>query len=139
MFLYPNSAKGTDQSPGTALVTDSAGSSNNIVNWWKNKALTADNVREDPYNAIYSRLTTKSNTFTVHWKVQSLKKRTTSNQSVWTENQDAVTSELRGSSLIERYIDPNATNIPDYATNQNAAPLSQFYKWRVVSENYFRP
>ena len=139
MFLYPNSAAATAQSPGSALATDTPPSTTGITGWWAQHALTADNAREDPYNAIYSRITTKSNTFTVHWKVQSLKKRVGSSPTTWTEYQDQTTSELRGSTLIERYIDPNATNIPDYATTPTAQPLSEFYKWRVAAENYFRP
>jgi hypothetical protein len=41
--------------------------------------------------------------------------------------------------LIERFIDPNATDIPDYATQVDAEPLSNFYKWRTVSDTYFQP
>lgn len=141
VFLYPNNPAATNQFPGSSLVTDVPPLTSNIVNWWSSKSMTADNAREDPYSAIYSRVTTKSNTFTVHWKVQALQKRTGSAATTWTENQDAVTSELRGSSLIERYIDPNATNLPDYArpNAQNDLPLSHYYKWRTVSESYFQP
>ena len=66
----------------------------------------------------------------VHWKVQSLHKLTT-NGSVanqWVEGSDRVTSELRGSTLIERYLDPNAgsataNSIPDYASPSVYNPL----------------
>ena len=138
VFLYPNDPNTSNQAASGASA-DKPPSTNNITNFWKSNGLTADNSREDPYNAIYSRVTTKSNTFTVHWKVQSLKKRVGTNPATWTEYQDLSTSELRGSTLIERYIDPNATNIPDYAITPSAPPLSQFYKWRVAAENYFRP
>ena len=110
--------------------------------FWNSKHLTADNAREEPYNALYSRVTTKSNTFTVHWRVQSLRKvpsSTADAAKTWDETKDRVAAELRGATLIERYIDSNATNIPDYATTANAVPLSNFYKWRVVSENFFQP
>ena len=141
VFLYPTNPAATDQLPSSSMVSDVPPDNTAIVGWWKGHTMTADNVREDPYNAIYSRITTKSNTFTVHWKVQALKKRLGTSISTWTENQDIVSAELRGSTLIERYIDPNATNIPDYAKDglKTAPPLSNFYKWRVVSENYFRP
>ena len=141
MFLYPNDTTTPNQLL-SGVSADDPPSISSIKSWWANQALTADNAREDPYNAIYSRITTKSNTFTVHWKVQSLKKRLNSTVTTWTENQDVVTSELRGSTLIERYLDPNATNLPDYATDTTPPvdqPLSQFYKWRVAAENYFRP
>ncbi len=41
--------------------------------FWSNHLLTGDNLRERPYANIYPRLTTKSNTYTVHYKVQALK------------------------------------------------------------------
>ncbi len=36
--------------------------------------LTGDNIRELPYAQIYSRLTTRSNSYTVHVRVQVLQK-----------------------------------------------------------------
>ena len=111
----------------------------NVESFWSNKLLTSDTAREQPYDHIYSRVTTKSNTFTVHWRVQALTKVPGTTAGTWEEGRDRMTSELRGSTLIERYIDPNATNIPDYATDSDALPLSNFYKWRVVSENFFQP
>lgn len=107
--------------------------------FWNSKRFTADNLREQPYDHLYSRVTTKSNTFTVHWRVQSLRKSPASAATVWDESKDHVAAELRGSTLIERYIDPNATNIPDYATSASAQPLGNFYRWRVVSETFFQP
>ncbi|XHR28893.1 MAG: Verru_Chthon cassette protein A [Chthoniobacteraceae bacterium] len=150
MFLYPNDPSDTSDpvpplmSANSPLKTwDSANS--NIKTWWNNYTLTSDNGREEPYNAIYSRVTTKSNTYTVHWRVQALRKGT-GNQGVWDDAHDAVQSELRGSTLVERYLDPNATNIPDYAANTNyfsapgdVKPMSAYYKWRIVTENYFQP
>ncbi len=137
MFLYPNDPA---KSPNNPLVAyDNANA--NITGWWSGQKLTSDNGREEPYNAIYSRVTTKSNAYTVHWRVQALQKAgtTAANASTWTEGTDRVTSELRGSSLIERYLDPNATDIPDYPTATNPLPLSHYYKWRVDSETYFQP
>ncbi|OJV03046.1 MAG: hypothetical protein BGO12_03475 [Verrucomicrobia bacterium 61-8] len=109
------------------------------TNFWNSKRFTADNLREQPYDHLYSRVTTKSNTFTVHWRVQSLRKSPASAATVWDESKDHVAAELRGSTLIERYIDPNATNIPDYATSASAQPLGNFYRCRVVSETFFQP
>ncbi len=107
--------------------------------YWDSHRLTADNAREQPYDHLYSRVTTKSNTYTVHWRVQTLRKVPGTTANVWEENRDRVAAELRGSTLIERYIDPNAINIPDYASDTTAEPLGGFYQWRVVSENYFQP
>lgn len=111
----------------------------NVEAFWNDKLLTSDTAREAPYDHLYSRVTTKSNTFTVHWRAQILKKVPGTAVTVWDESKDRVMSELRGSTLIERFIDPNATDIPDYATVSDAEPLTNFYKWRVVSENYFQP
>jgi len=150
MFLYPNDPSNTTDpvpplmSANAPLATWDSGNSN-INTWWSGYALTSDNGREEPYNAIYSRVTSKSNTYTVHWRVQALRKGT-GNQAVWDDSHDAVQAELRGSTLVERYLDPNATNIPDYAATSNyftapgdVKPMSAYYKWRVVTENYFQP
>ena len=111
----------------------------NVQGFWSttDQLLTSDTGREAPYDHIYSRATTKSNTYTVHWRVQSLKKSAANNPNQWDDTTDKVQAEARGSTLIERYLDPDATTTPDYATNPNAAPLTQFYKWRVAAENYF--
>jgi len=107
--------------------------------------VTPSNGRQEPYNHIYSRITTKSNTYTVHWRVQSLRKLpgSSSQASSWDENRDRIVAESRGSTLIERYIDPNARNIPDYATMDleeiATDPLSNYYKWRIVANTKFNP
>lgn len=121
------------------LVPEGQSLSSVQVSFWNNKRLTADNAREQPYDHLYSRITTKSNTFTVHWRAQVLRKNPNGDADKWDGAKDRVASDLRGSSLIERYINPNATDIPDYATDADATPLTHFYKWRVVSENLFQP
>ena len=111
----------------------------NAQSFWNGKLLTSDTAREQPYDHIYSRVTTKSNTFTVHWRAQALQKVPGTAAETWDDTKDRMAAELRGSTLIERYIDPNATNIPDYATNPTATPLSNYYKWRTISESFFQP
>jgi len=119
----------------------------NMAAWWQtpaNAGLTGLNSREQPYASIYPRVTTKSNTYTVYVKAQVLKqvpagRKSPGDWSTWNENTDQVLSENHGSSLIERYIDPNAT-IPDFAdTSTNPIGgltsnqgLSPYYKWRVT-------
>jgi uncharacterized protein (TIGR02600 family) len=111
---------------------------------WNQWRQTGDNLRERPYATIYQKLTTKSNSYTVHFRAQSLKKVKGSTVTEWVENRDRVTGEYRGSTTLERFIDPNA-NIPDYAANPanigNASTptLDAFYKWRVVSNKQFAP
>jgi hypothetical protein len=148
MFLYPNDPNTPNTLWGgdtftKPITADTAPSTANIKAWWKANSFTADNEREAPYSALYSRTTTQSNSYTVHWKVQTLKK-SAADPTHWTEGVDAVTSELKGSTLIERYIDPG-TPLPDYATNTPAKsggtiqPMNYYYKWRVDAETYFQP
>ena len=147
LWLYPaaqpTSANAT--SAQTALVSWDSNNAN-IKSWWygtgkgdkTRKSLTGDNQRERPYATIYPRLTTKSNTYTVHYKVQTLKKVPGTSKTQWVEGKDQMVSEYRGSSLIERYIDPNDPNLPDFATNTTAS-LDDYYKFRTVSTKKFSP
>ncbi len=110
-----------------------------IETFWNNNRMTGDNMRELPYNNVYSRVTTKSNTYTVHYQVQVLKKIRGSDPTIWDETKDKFLSELRGQTLIERYLDPNAI-YPDYATNFAGAPsLEQSYRFRVLQRSDFTP
>lgn len=102
-------------------------------------ALVGDNVRERPYANIYPRLTTKSNTFTVHYTVQAVKNPPGANPEIWNESRGVVTGELRGSTTLERFLDPADSKIPDYATTLNAPSLDTFYQWRVISSSAFAP
>ena len=136
LFLYP----ATQLTPATSLVSWDA-NSDNIKNWWyadaggARKSLTGDNERERPYDTLYPRLTTKSNSYTVHFRVQVLKQDKSGNATTWTENPARVVSEYRGSTLIERYIDPNDTALPDFATTNDT--LDNYYKFRVVNTKKF--
>ena len=95
--------------------------------------LTGDNLRELPYAQLYSRLTTKSNSYTVHMRVQVLQKLNDhSDPGVWREGTDRVLGDWRGSYEIERYLDPVAT-VP--AAGQPLGP----YNFRIVSARRFTP
>lgn len=115
-----------------------------LSTWWGTRRVTSDTLREQPYTALLSRVTTKSNTFTVHYRVQALRQppRAGRNWAEWVEGQDQVTGEYRGATTIERFLDPNAPNIPDY-TQVNLSgtydPIDKWYRWRVVSQNQFAP
>jgi len=139
-------------------ITDAAGSSANIKAWWAANLLTGDNVREKPYGDIYSRITTKSNTFTVHYRVQTLRQRPYPGKNTdaaaatwyqtWDEGRDQVLSELRGSTTIERYIDPldsrfSALN-PDGTANKffidvQKNSLEPAYRFRIINNKRFQP
>jgi uncharacterized protein (TIGR02600 family) len=108
--------------------------------WYGNDfALVGDNVRERPYANLLGRVTTKSNTFTVHYRVQSLKVPSQQPQDVWVESKGSVLSEYRGATGLERYLDPNDRRIPDYAANPSAASLDTFYNWRILENRQFAP
>ncbi|MEI6034748.1 MAG: Verru_Chthon cassette protein A [Verrucomicrobiae bacterium] len=115
--------------------------------FWSRNRLTGDNLRERIYTTLYPRLTTKSNVFTVHYRVQSLKqvstgRTATTGWDAWDDAKDKTTGEFRGSTTIERFVSPNDKDIPDYPTDLGritADPLSNYYKWRVVSTRQFAP
>jgi uncharacterized protein (TIGR02600 family) len=128
------------------LIPEGAAYSANFeTTYWNSRRLTGDNSRERPYADLLPRLTTRSNTFTVHFIVQSLKKTPGTSADTWVENKDRVTAEFRGSRTIERYIDPNISPsdpIPDYASSANPLQektLDQFYRWRVIRHQEFNP
>jgi uncharacterized protein (TIGR02600 family) len=109
-------------------------------------AMVGDNVRERPYTDLYAKVTTKSNTYTVYYRVQTLKS-TPSLPSSWDETKGAITGEYRGSTTLERYIDPTKldssgtkSDYPDYATGAlPPANLEGYYQWRVVENRQFTP
>jgi uncharacterized protein (TIGR02600 family) len=106
---------------------------------WFNYRLTGDNMREKIYATVYPKLTTKSNTYTVHFRAQALKKALGSKVGTWTEVRDQVIGEYRGSTTLERFINPNA-EIPDFARTPSANDtLDSYYKWRVISNKQFAP
>ncbi|MDQ3622644.1 MAG: Verru_Chthon cassette protein A [Verrucomicrobiota bacterium] len=120
---------------------------NGMQQFWKTPeetGLTGDNLRERPYSEIYPRVTTKSNTYTVHMRVQTLKQAATSNPAVWTEGRDQVLGEYRGSSTIERYVDPAEPKLPNYVQTAegsvaNELTLDHFYKFRILTTKRFQP
>ncbi|MFT5467217.1 MAG: hypothetical protein ACI8UO_002321 [Verrucomicrobiales bacterium] len=112
-----------------------------MVDWWSNFSITGDNVREMPYNHIYSRITTKSNSYEIHYRVQLLGKSPQSDPEIWDEGYDTILAEDRGSSLIERYIDPNDPDLPDFADPATFDDLSvdDYYQIRVIRRKRFAP
>jgi len=108
-------------------------------NFWLNRAMTGENVKERVYSSIYNKLTTQSNTFRVHFKAQVIKKaRSVAPDELDITKENAV-SEYRGSALIERKVDPKDPRIPDYALNPGAEPLDSFYRFRVLETKRFTP
>ncbi|PTY02921.1 hypothetical protein DB346_07870 [Verrucomicrobia bacterium LW23] len=106
--------------------------------YWNNRKLSGDNVRERPYTTIYPRITTKSNTYTVHYIVQALKKSRGTVEDVWVEDRDQIAGEYRGSAMIERYVDPSDPRVPDFATATDKT-IESFYRWRITTTKRFAP
>ncbi len=108
--------------------------------FWTNNQLTGDNARETPYANLYGCLTTKSNTYTVHFRVQALQKIPSTPANQWVDGSDVVNSDYRGSTLIERYVDSSSSTLPDFTKPFNAAnTLGPSYKFRVLSTRKFAP
>ena len=116
------------------------------TDWYSNTGsygLVGDNAREHPYADVYPRLTTKSNTYTVHYRVQALRSpHTTTDQAKTWDEKYTIAGEYRGSTTIERFIDPTKAGIPDYTNNTfggSTPSLDTFYQWRVIANNRFAP
>ncbi|HSI87312.1 MAG TPA: Verru_Chthon cassette protein A [Candidatus Methylacidiphilales bacterium] len=106
--------------------------------YWNTHKMSGDNVKERPYTTIYPRLTTKSNTYTVHFIAQTLKKVRGTADNVWIENRDQVSGEYRGSAVIERYVDPGDPRIPDFAAATDKT-IESYYRWRINTTKRFAP
>ena len=115
------------------------------ADWYGNDfAMVGDNVRERPYADIYNKITTKSNTFTVHSHAQILQKtkaRMASDPTIFdTGAGDKVVAAERGATTFERYLDPADPRIvakdPASAT---ATSLEEFYRTRIVNTSIFNP
>jgi hypothetical protein len=105
--------------------------------FWNQAQPTGDNLRERIYTTLYPRLTTKSNSYTVHFRVQVLKKVPGTDVAQWVEGKDRTVSEYRGSTLVERYIDPGDPDLPDFSDPANTDTLDNHYKFRVVNTKKF--
>jgi len=156
MHLIPDVSQGTSANENmTASLTGLTAQNrqDNMDLFWQTHSVTGENVRERPYSNLYNRITTRSNTFRVHVRAQMIKKARSSTPTIFDTTKDAILSEYRGSTLIERYIDPNVrtnpldpkdttTAIPDYAQGGNPlgqAPLESFYRFRALESKRFNP
>jgi len=104
--------------------------------FWRNHRLTGDNTRERPYAGLYPRVTTRSNTFRVHYIAQTIKK-ARSNRPDTMSGTDKISGEFRGSSLIERHLDPTQPGLPDFATNPSGQTLDHYHEFRVLQTQRF--
>ncbi|MCB1225989.1 MAG: Verru_Chthon cassette protein A [Verrucomicrobiales bacterium] len=121
---------------------------NQMTQWWNGDLaqpdamdLTGDNVREAPYAGLYPRLTTQSNTYTVHYRVQALKKARGTEANLWVEDRDRVAADYRGSAELERYMDPNELEVGEIGVGSGsfANTWDHHFRMRVVSRRAFVP
>jgi uncharacterized protein (TIGR02600 family) len=149
MHLIPDVSTGATVQGGEflpSLVNMQSQTARNLAmkTFWQNHSATGDNVRERPYSNLYSRFTTRSNTFRIHVRSQVVKKARSTDPAIFDPLKDSVLSEYRGSTLLERYIDPTDTSkpLPDYASSSapvSLDPLDSFYQFRVIESKRFNP
>lgn len=114
--------------------------SQTLQQYWRAHQRTGNNSREMPYNYIYPMLTTKSNTYQIHYRVQTLKPlKQKANYSPGIDF--TVEGEQRGSYVIERYLDVHDPRFSGSSpeVNTDTTPLNEFYQFRTLRHNRFTP
>jgi uncharacterized protein (TIGR02600 family) len=141
--LFPGGDRVDPRSPSPPSMGTSA---SDIGQFWYNHRLTGDNQRERPYSHIFPRVTTRSNVYNVHVRAQSIRIKPQAfgpNGELaggeLKESDVQVQSEYRGSSIIERFLDPNDKALQGY--NENApgreGSLEPYYRFRVIATKRF--
>jgi len=108
--------------------------SNLSSGYWSTHRLTGDNSREKPYAELYPKLTTQSNTYTVHMRVQVINRL---DKPAAGQPDFVPVAEFRGSRLIERYLsrkDPRFSSV-----NPDTDNLNDLYQFRVLGVRQFNP
>jgi hypothetical protein len=127
VFLTPGQICEQPLVPEGIEPTDSA-----VDQFWTSHRLTGDNTKERPYSDLYSRLTTRSNVYRVHYIVETLEKAARSTPSDTVDPvRDRVTARVQGSRLLRRHLDHRRADLPDYLSDTNPKPLDAFYEWSV--------
>ena len=103
-----------------------------IEAFWATHRLTGDNTKERPYAHLYPRLTTRSNTYRIHYIAQTLKKSRGPKPASWNADADIVLGETTGSRRIERVIDHTNPNLPNFLSNTKAPSLERFVHYRIA-------
>ena len=109
------------------------GSRSAMESFWERHRLTGDNTKERPYAHLYPRITTRSNSYRVHFIAQSLKKARTTPPNQFRLGEDQVLGETTGSRRVERGIDHKHPELPNYLQDPKAPSLSRFVRYRVLN------
>ncbi|MEZ0385773.1 MAG: Verru_Chthon cassette protein A [Verrucomicrobium sp.] len=149
VFLIPQKISDRTYSTAAGGKGDRNPTYNEMTDWWNGSLnvqtdgmeLTGDNTRESPYNQLFPRLTTRSNVYQVHYRVQALRKARSTAPHLWDDTKDMIAADHRGSAIIERYLDPNITQLPNFITELNRpdAALDDHYRFRVIEHKQFTP
>ena len=129
-----------------------------MANYWNDNKLTGDNTLERPYANIYPRLTTRSNTYRVHYLVQTITKARSTDPTKFATGKDTIIGEAQGDALVERaidpndpalidpsnaqyqsyqYIKPNGNNTADFSGFSAKKSLDNLYIWRIRNIHRF--
>lgn len=106
--------------------------------FWSQHALTGDNVRERPYANLHALLTTKSNSFTVFVRAESIEKAEGSAPDVFSPGEDTITESWSGRGRVERFLDLQdpalVDSVREVARGREPAPLTNFYQLQLSLE-----
>jgi hypothetical protein len=109
--------------------------------FWSRHRLTGDNAKERPFANIYSRLTTRSNTYRVHYRVEVLQPVAPDGNGRTPREGLVVAAMQEGSAVIERRLDPSHPDLPDAVAAVKAGQLPPsldlYHEWRVRQMNRF--
>jgi uncharacterized protein (TIGR02600 family) len=126
--------------PESVAVAGGTGSTESRMNtFWDSFRGTGDNMKERPYVHLYPKVTTRSQTWTVHVRAQTIRKARSSDPAVFDGEKDSVSTEYRGSTTLERFLDASDGQLPDAASNPSAPSLERFYRYRLLSQRRFQP
>ncbi|MFT4637487.1 MAG: hypothetical protein ACI8T1_000796 [Verrucomicrobiales bacterium] len=106
------------------------GTGESIRTFWDAHRLSGDNTLERPYAGLYSRLTTRSNAFLLHYRIQSITKSENSAPNQFDPVNDTIAEDHRGSKVLERVFDslggvPNYQSMTDDLADQSR--MERFY------------
>lgn len=109
-----------------------------MESFWASRRLTGDNTRERPYTNLYPRITTRSNTYRVHYIAQVIRKARSAPVNTITDA-DTFESEFRGSAVVDRFLDPSQADLPDFTNSTTSSPdsLDNHYQFRVLEKRKF--
>ena len=77
--------------------------------------------------------------FSLHLITQTIRKARESDPTRFDPSLDSAVGEYRGEALVERAIDPNDKEIPDYIQNPDSPRLDNFYRYRILYNRRVAP